>query len=31
MLAAVAAAVIDAAGEIDNSYINVRSIREVNQ
>ena len=31
MLAAVAAAVIDAAGEIDNAYIKVRSIREVNQ
>ena len=30
MLAAVAAAVIDAAGEIDNAYIKVRSIREVN-
>jgi putative uncharacterized protein (fragment) len=31
MLAAVAAAVIDAAGEIDNAYIKVRSIRKVNQ
>ena len=31
MLVAVAAAVIDAAGEIDNAYIKVRSIREVNQ
>ena len=30
MLAAVAAAVIDAAGETDNSYIKVRSIREIN-
>ena len=30
MLAAVAAAVIDAAGETDNAYIKVRSIREIN-
>ena len=30
MLAAVAAAVIDAAGETDNAYIKVRSIRENN-
>ena len=29
MLAAVAVAVIDAAGEIDNAYIKVRSIREI--
>ena len=30
MLAAVAAAVIDAVGETDNAYIKVRSIREIN-
>ena len=30
MLAAVAAAVIEAVGETDNAYIKVRSIREIN-